>query len=175
MALSMESQYGQNLRVGRSSSPSGWPTLTTCRNCRLGRHLSRARNLVVRELSWNTNIFQLREREMAAGWTYLERNQGSELDVKVSGEPVGRPQSVQNVPGGRRAQSVLLDIISEMFLEPQQSVHVPVVVNLPRPVVAEHDVGRMVLQLLQSEDLQVPDVIGRPATVVVIRRLLEVT
>ena len=112
---------------------------------------------------------------MAASWTYLERNQGSELDVKVSGEPVGRPQSVQNVPGGRRTQSVLLDIISEMFLEPQQSVHVPVVVNLPRPVVAEHDVGRMVLQLLQSEDLQVPDVISRPATVVVIRRLLEVT
>ena len=62
-----------------------------------------------------------------------------------------------------------------MFLEPQQPLQVAVVVNLPRPVVAEHDVGRLVLQLLQPEDLEVPDVIGRPAAVVVIRRLLEVT
>ena len=95
--------------------------------------------------------------------------------MKVSREPVGRLQCVQNIPSGRRAQPALLHIISEMFLEPEQSVHVAVVVDLPRPVVAEHDVGRVVLQLLQSEDLQVPDVISRPATVVVIRRLLEVT
>ena len=47
-----------------------------------------------------------------------------------------------------------------MFLEPQQSLQVAVVVNLPRPVVAEHDVGRLLLQLLQSEDLEVPDVVG---------------
>ena len=95
--------------------------------------------------------------------------------MKVSREPVGRLQSVEQVPGWRRAQPALLYIISEMFLEPQQSLQVPVVVHLPRPVVAEHDVGRLVLQLLQSEDLQVPDVISRPAAVVVIRRLLEVT
>ena len=87
-------------------------------------------------------------------------HQGCKLDVEVSREPVGRLQSVEQVPGGRGAQPALLNIISEMFLEPQQSLQVAVVVNLPRPVVAEHDVGRVVLQLLQSEDLQVPDMIS---------------
>ena len=95
--------------------------------------------------------------------------------MEVGREPVRRLESVQNVSGRRGAEPSLLNIVSEMFLEPEQSLQVAVIVDLPGPVMTEHDVGRVVLQLLQPDHLQVPDVVSRPAAVVVIWWPLIVT
>ena len=81
MDLSTASQYGQNFRVGKSSSPSGGPTLSTCRNCRLGRHLSRARNLVVFSVSSNIKVLVV-SQSLITG-QYLVGHESCKLDMKV--------------------------------------------------------------------------------------------
>ena len=90
----------------------------------------------------------------------MVRHQGGELDMKVSREPVVGLESVHDVPGRWGAQSALVYVVLEVFLVAEQPVQVAVIVHLPRPVVAEHDVGRVVLQLLQPEHLEVPDVVS---------------
>ena len=63
------------------------------------------------------------------------RYDGSKFTVKMSREPVLGFECVQDVPGRRRPQPVLLNLVPEVLLVPEQPVHVAVVVHAAGPVV----------------------------------------
>ena len=89
---------------------------------------------------------------------------GGKLDVKMSGEPVGRLESLEDLHGWARPQGVVGNVFGKELFPREQGLDVAVVVDPPRPVVTHHDLRRPPgkLQLLQPKDVQVPDMVDAP-------------
>ena len=87
---------------------------------------------------------------------------GGKLDMKMSREPVGRLESLEDLHGWARPQRVVGNVFGKELFPREQGLHVSVVMDPPRPVVTHHDLRRPGLQLLQPKDVQVPDVVDAP-------------
>ena len=117
---------------------------------------------------------------LTQGWTYLQHlkelspgqtfvqckepghfvcilmgHNGGKLAMEMGREPVVGLDSVHDVPGWRGAQPVLLNVRPEVLLESEQPVHVPIVGHTIGPVVTQHNIRRMVCQLLQSDQINI--------------------
>ena len=99
---------------------------------------------------------------------------GGEFDVKMGGEPIGRPHFQQQVLVDRVAQRVLFDFRLEEGLAANELLVVAVVIDTTRPIVSHHHVDGFG-DLLHAEHLQIAHVIGAAHRLVRVRRSFKVT
>ena len=87
-------------------------------------------------------------------------NDGRVFDVHVSREPKIRFQDLQQLLSRRTSQFSLANLIPEVLFDPQQGVQIAVTEHFGGPIVGQHDVRRIVLQLLHAEKVHVPLVVN---------------